>query len=139
MKKVLLAGILSLVMLTGCGKKETITCTQSQSMMGVKIEAVMKVSLEGNHFQNIDMQVDAILPESYLDKKDVFVKSFEKSYADYEKKYGVKPSISETDQGVRVTANMTAEQAVKFSGSANTKATRKEVVDTFSKQGYTCE
>ena len=139
MKKVLLAGILSLVMLTGCGKKETITCTQSQTMMGVKIEAVMKVSLEGNHFQNIDMQVDAILPETYLSQKDVFVKSFEKSYADYEKKYGVKPTISETDQGVRVTANMTAEQAVKFSGSANTKATRKEVVETFSKQGYTCE
>jgi len=138
-KKLFLASILSLVLLTGCGKKEVITCTQSQTMMGVKIEAVMKIELEGNHFQNIDMQVDAILPETYLSKKDVFVKSFEKSYADYEKKYGVKPNISETDEGVRVTANMTAEQAVKFSGSANTKATRKEVIDTFSKQGYTCE
>ena len=139
MKKVFLTSILSLLLLTGCGKKETITCTQSQSMMSVKLEAVMKITLEGNHFKNIDMQVDAILPESYLNKKDTFVKSFEKSYADYEQKYGVKPIISETDKGVKVTANMTDEQAVKFSGSANTKATKKDVIDTFSKQGYTCE
>jgi len=138
-KKVLLASILSLVVLTGCGKKEVITCTQTQSMMGVSLEAEMKITLEGNHFKNIDMKVDANLPESYLDKKDVFVKSFEKSYANYEKQYGVKPTISQTDKGVRVTANMTEEQAVKFSGSANTKATKKEVIETFSKQGYTCE
>ncbi len=130
---------MSLVVLTGCGKKETITCTQTQSMMGVDLEAVIKVDLENNHFKGIDMTIDAILPESYLSQKDVFVKSFEKSYADFETKYGVKPVISESDKGVNVKASMSAEQAKKFSGSNNDKATRKEVVETFTKQGYTCE
>ena len=139
MKKILLAGILSLVVLTGCGKKETITCTQTQSMMGVKLEAVVKVDLEGNKFKGIDMVIDAILPEKYLDQKDTFVKSFEKQYANFESKYGVKPVVSESEQGVKVTANMSAEQAKKFSGSNNDKATRKDVIDTFGKQGYTCE
>ena len=139
MKKVLLAGILSLVVLTGCGKKETITCTQSQSTMGVKLEAVVKVELEGNKFKGIDMVIDAILPEKYMDQKDTFVKSFEKQYASFESKYGVKPVVSESEQGVKVTANMSAEQAKKFSGSNNDKATRKDVIDTFGKQGYTCE
>lgn len=139
MKKVLLAGVLSLVVLTGCGKKETVTCTQTQSMMGVKLEAVVKVDLEGNKFKGIDMVIDAILPEKYLDQKDTFVKSFEKQYANFDKQYGVKPVVSESDQGVRVTANMSAEQAKKFSGSNNDKATRKDVIDTFGKQGYTCE
>ena len=139
MKKVLLAGVLSLVVLTGCGKKQTITCTQTQSMMGVNLEAVVKVELNGNKFEGIDMTIDAILPESYLSKKDVFVQSFEKSYADFETKYGVKPVISESDKGVNVKASMSAEQAKKFSGSNNTKTSRKEVIETFTNQGYTCE
>ena len=37
MKKVLMASLLSLVVLTGCGKKETITCTQTQTTMGVSL------------------------------------------------------------------------------------------------------
>ena len=139
MKKVLLAGILSLVVLTGCGKKETITCKQTQTMMGVDLEAVVNVDLENNHFKGIHMTIDAILPEKYMSQKDTFVKSFEKSYASFETKYGVKPVISESDKGVNVTADMSAEQAKKFSGSNNTRTSRKEVVETFTKQGYTCE
>ena len=139
MKKVLLAGVLSLVVLTGCGKKETITCTQTQTTMGVTLDAVVKVDLEGNRFKGIDMTIDSILPEKYLDQKDTFVKSFEKQYASFESKYGVKPVVSESDEGVKVTASMSAEQAKKFSGSNDDKATRKDVIDTFGKQGYTCK
>ena len=84
MKKVLMASLLSLVVLTGCGKKETITCTQTQTTMGVTLEAVVKVDLEGNRFKGIDMTIDAILPEKYLDQKDTFVKSIEKQYASFE-------------------------------------------------------
>lgn len=139
MKKLVLAGVLSLVVLTGCGKKETITCKQTQTMMGVDLEAVVKVNIEGNRFKSINMTIDAILPEKYMSQKQTFVKSFEKSYASFETKYGVKPVISESDKGVNVKADMTAEQAKKFSGSNNDKATRKDVIDTFTKQGYTCE
>ena len=139
MKKVLIASILSLVVLTGCGKKETITCTQSQTTMGVKLDAVIKVDLEGNRFKGINMTIDAILPESYMNQKATFVKSFEKQYASFESQYGVKPEVSESDQGVKVTATMTAEQAKKFSGSNNDKATRKDVITTFEKQGDTCK
>jgi len=77
--------------------------------------------------------------KKYMSQKQTFVKSFEKSYASFETKYGVKPVISETDKGVSIKADMTAEQAKKFSGSNNDKATRKDVIDTFTKQGYTCE
>lgn len=139
MKKILMASLLSLVILTGCGKKETITCTQSQSMMGVKLESVVKVDIEGNKFKGLNMEVDAILPESYLSRKQTFIDSFEKQYANFETKYGVKPVVSESDKGVKVEMNMTAEQAKEFSGSKNDKATRKDVIETFGKQGFDCK
>ena len=119
-------------------KKDLITCTQTQTMMGVNLNAVMTISLENEKFKYIDMKIDAILPEKYINQKATFVTSFEKSYADYEKKYGIKPLVSETDKGVRVTAYMTDEQARNFSGSTNMQTTRTEVINTFSKQGYSC-
>ena len=139
MRKVLVAGILSLVVLTGCGKKQTITCTQSQKTMGIEIEQVIRIDLEGNKFKEINMPIDAILPDTYINRKQTFVTSFEKQYANFESLYGVKPEVSESDKGVKVTANMSAEQAKKFSGSNNTKTSRKEVIETFEKQGYTCK
>lgn len=139
MKKFLLAGVLSLVVLTGCGKKEVVTCKNTQTTMGVNLEAVIKVELENNKFVKMNLTMDAILPESYLSQKQTFVKSFEKSYASYEEKYGVKPVITESDTGVNVSVEMTGEQAKKYSGSNDDKATRQDVIDLFSKQGYTCE
>lgn len=139
MKKVLLTGALSLVLLTGCGKVEKIECTNEQKSFGVEMNTTLNVELKGNKFVSLDMTIDAILPENLLSQKETFIESFETQYAGFEDEYGVQPEVIETDNGAQIKFEMSAEQAKEFYGSNNTKATREEVIEEFESQGFTCK
>ena len=139
MKRFALAGALSLLLLTGCGKVEKIECTNSQTSYGVEMNTTLNVELKGNNFQSLNMTIEAILPESLMSQKETFISSFEKQYESFESQYGVQPVVSETDNGAKIDFEMTAEQAKSFYGNGSTKATRKEVIEEFEKQGFTCK
>ena len=139
MKKLIIPSLLTLVLLTGCGKEETIVCTNNQTSYGVELNSTLNVKLKSSQFVSMDMTIEAILPESYLSSKQTFIDSFEKQYEGFEEKYGVQPKVTETDNGAKIDMEMTAEQAKEFYGNGSTKATRKEVIEEFEKQGFTCE
>ena len=139
MKKFIVPAALSLLLLTGCGKEEKVVCTNNQKSFGVEMNTTLNVELKNNNFVSMDMTIEAILPENLLDQKQTFIDSFEKQYQGFEDEYGVQPKVSETDKGAKIDLEMTAEQAKEFYGSNDTKATRKEVIEEFEKQGFTCE
>jgi len=139
MKKIILPAIISLVLLTGCGKEEKIVCTNNQSSYGVEMNTTLNVQLKNNNFVSMDMTIEAILPENYLSQKQIFIENFEQQYEGFEETYGVQPKVSETDTGAKIDLEMTAEQAKDFYGNGSTKATRKEVIEEFEKQGFTCK
>lgn len=139
MKKALICGILSLVLLTGCGKAEKIECTNSQKTAGTEMNTVLNVEIKGNDFVSLNMEIDMILPENLLSQKTILVQQLEKQYAGFEKQYGAQPITKETDKGAKVTFEMTKEQAKKFYGNSSTKVTKKEVIATFEKQGFSCK
>lgn len=139
MKKIVLAGVLSVLFLTGCGKKETIVCTNKQDTPGINFKKTVNVYLENSRFKRLDMVVDTIISDSMLSRKNEIVSALEKQYQSFETKYGVTPKTTETDNGAKVTMEMTAEQAKEFSGSNNDKATRKDVIEIFGKQGFECK
>lgn len=139
MKKILVAGILSLVLLTGCGKEEQIECTNQQKSFGVEMNTTISVKLKGNDFVNLSMTIDAILPENLLSQKETFIKSFEKQYAGFEEQYGAQPVVTETDNGAKISFDMSAEQAKDFYGNGSTKVTKAEVIKEFESQGFTCK
>lgn len=138
MKKILLSAALSLVLLTGCGSTETITCTQSQTSFGIEMNQVINVEIKGNNFVSMDITIDAILPESLLSQKSTYIDKLETTYASMEKKLGAKPVTTETEKGAQIKYEMNAEQAKKFAGTSNTKLSKKELITTFEKQGYKC-
>ena len=139
MKKIIVPGVLSLLLLTGCGKTELIECTNSQSTYGVEMNTVLNVQLKNNNFESIDMTIEAIIPENLLSQKQVFIDSFEEEYDGFEQEYGVQPKVTETDNGAKIEFEMTAEQAKEFYGSNDTRATRAEVIEEFESQGFTCK
>ena len=120
-------------------KQETIVCEQTQSTMDVDLNAVVKVNLENNNFKGINMKIDVVLPEKFINQKQTFIKSFERQYASFETNYGVKPVISETDKGLNVKVDMTAEQAKEFSESEDLGTSREEIIESFTSEGYICK
>lgn len=142
MKKVVVLFLFAALVLTGCGSKksETVKCTISNEMTGVTMNGDLTVEIKDSKFDSIELVMDAVIDDSYLSYKSEMKKSIEKQFASFESSYGVKPKVEETDKGAKVTLSMTSAQAEKFYGATNnTKLTRKEVIDTFTKQGYTCK
>lgn len=139
MKKLVLTGVLSLLILTGCGKKETIVCTKHEKISGIDVNTTTNIYLESSRFKGIDAEYDITVPESMLSHKDLYVSTLEKTYKSYGEKIGATIETVETDKGAKVTMKMTAEQAKKFSGSKNDKASRKDVITEFGKQGFECK
>ena len=128
MKKLVLAGVLSLLVLTGCGKKETVVCTMDKEMNGIKVNSTINTLIEGSKFKNMNAEYEIIIPESALSRKNEIVSKLEKQYKEYGEKIGTTIETTETDNGAKVKLEMTAEQAKKFSGSNNDRATRKDVI-----------
>ena len=68
MKKVVLSLLLAVLILTGCGNKssETVKCTMSQEMTGVKMNGDLTVKINDGKFSSIDLVIDAVIDDSYL-------------------------------------------------------------------------
>lgn len=139
MKKLVLAGVLSLIVLTGCGKKETVVCTMTNKMNGITVDTTANISLNGSRFAGMNVEYDIILPESIQSNKQATISLLEKTYKSYGEKVGATIETTETEKGAKVTLNMTAEQAKNFSGSKNDKASKKDVIEIYGKQGFECK
>jgi len=140
MKKLFLAGLISLFFLTGCGKTEMVVCKSNEKSFDVEINSVLNIELKGDKLSKMDMKIDAILPESYLSQKQVFIDSLKKQYENFDEKYGIQPNIIETDAGAQIKFEMTDEQAKNFYGDdINTETSKSEIIEELEKQGFTCE
>ncbi len=139
MKKFFFIVVLSLLFLTGCGKKETVVCTMTNKMNGITVDTTANISLNGSRFAGMNVEYDIILPESIQSNKQATISLLEKTYKSYGEKIGATIETVETDKGAKVTLNMTAEQAKKFSGSKNDKASKKDAIEIYGKQGFECK
>ena len=58
MKKILFLSILSLFLLTGCGKSNTITCTGTQDEDGIKVKSEIKAEIKDNKVTNVTAKME---------------------------------------------------------------------------------
>ena len=135
---IVLVAIFALV-ITGCGSKQTIKCSMSQSTTGYKMTSDIDISLKDSKFDNMNMVINVTIDDSYLSYKDMLVSSLESEFSGFEQAYGAKVSIKDTDKGAKITISMNREEAEKFYGSKAEKITKKEVIEEFEGQGYSCK
>ena len=58
MKKILFLSILSLFLLTGCGKSDTITCTGTQDEDTIKVKSEIKAEIKDNKVTNVTAKME---------------------------------------------------------------------------------
>lgn len=58
MKKILFLSILSLFLLIGCGKSNTITCTGTQDEDGIKVKSEIKAEIKDNKVTNVTAKME---------------------------------------------------------------------------------
>ena len=118
---------------------ETVVCTQAQNVSGVSLDSTVNVYIGSGKFKGLDMEINIVVPDSMLSQKSTLITALKKQYEGFETRYGVVPNTFETTKGAKVTMNMTADQAKKFSGSQNDQATREDVIKVFGNQGFSCK
>ena len=79
--KILIAIFAVGILVTGCGKKETLTCTTTQTTSGVKMNQEVVIDFNGKTVENIKMTVDSVATNDLIKKSwDVFASTLDKQY-----------------------------------------------------------
>lgn len=146
--KVLVAFLAVGVLLTGCGKKETLTCTNTQTASGVSMDQEVKIAFNGRDVENIKMTVNSKATTDIIKKNwNVFASTLDKQYPN-EDKNGIKVTTKNDDKNYTydITIEIDLDKADKKSLSkynlgdiANAKGSAKEVKESAEKSGFTCK
>ncbi len=140
MKKLFLPLLIAIFLVTGCGSSsQVVKCTISQDMSGAEMKGSLNVGIKNSEFDYIKMEMEVIVDDSYKSYKDLLVSSLESEFEGYEERYGAKVSIKDTDDGAKVTISMNKDEAEKFYGKDSKKITKKDVIEVFEDQGFTCK
>ena len=133
--KILLAVVAVGVFLTGCGKKETLTCTNTQTASGVSMDQKVEVTFNGKDVE-------------YIKKNwSVFASTLDKQYPN-EDKNGIKVTTKNNkdkytyDISIEIDLNKADKKSLSkynLGDIANAKGSLKEVKESAEKSGFTCK
>lgn len=125
--KLVLLSLVTLLVLTGCGKKE-LTCTMSQTQNDVKMDSTVVVKFDGKTVEDMNMTMDVEVPESLQSQKELLKSSFEAQTF----------KVEETDKGFKLTADSES-KFFKDLKLGESKASYDDTKDALEAQGFTCK
>ena len=125
--KWILASLLVLFTLTGCGQKE-LTCTTEESTMGVEMKNTITAKFKGDKLNHMKVSVDVTLPDSLKEQKKKMMESFKNDSSVKEAK------IKETKNGFKVEGSANAKDL-----GTDEKAKYDDVKKALEKSGYKCK
>ena len=137
MKKKIGLLIITLI-LTGC-KINTIECNKKEIKNEIETNNSIATEIKNNQIINMIFSSEIIMPEKYINQKDILSSNIKEQYERIEQEYSIKPDITETETGTRIEFQMKEEQVKDFYNSKTTMTTKKEIIKEFTKQGYICE
>ncbi|MCI8544837.1 MAG: hypothetical protein HFH09_01240 [Bacilli bacterium] len=125
--KWLVASLLVLLTMTGCGSK-SLTCTSETNSLGMEMKSTISSEFKGDKLNSMKVTVDVKLPESMMSQKKTIMESFEKENTVKEAK------VKETKDGFKVEGSADA----KSLGTDN-NAKYDDVKKTLESAGYKCK
>ncbi len=146
--KALIAIFCGGLLITGCGKAETLTCTNTQTASGVSMDQTVTIDFNGKKVNNIKMTVDSKATTDIIKKNwDVFASTLDKQYKSKDAD-GIKVTTKndKDNYSYKIDIDIDLNKAKKDSlaeynlGSiAGAKGTKKEVKESAEKSGFTCK
>ena len=122
MKKTLLLGIIAvmLVLLTGCGKEEHMTCTKNHTITGVEIINTTELTFKDDYVSKKHVTMESTFSDE--ETAEAFVKNYEDQEKYTVKRDGKKVSISYLESAEKTDINK-----------------KDTVLESMDAQGYTCK
>lgn len=125
--KLVLLSLVTLLVLTGCGKKE-LTCTMSQTENNIKMDSTVVVNFDGKTVEDMNMTMDVEIPETLQSQKETLKNFYEQATF----------KVEDTDKGLRLTADKDS-TFFKDLKLGESKANYDDTKDALEAQGFTCK
>lgn len=125
--KLVLLSLVTILVLTGCGKKE-LTCTMSQTQNGVKMDSEVVIEFDGKTVEDMNMTMDVEIPESLQEQKELLKSSFEAQTF----------KVEESEKGFKLTADAES-KFFKDLKLGESKASYDDTKEALEAQGFTCK
>jgi uncharacterized lipoprotein YehR (DUF1307 family) len=127
--KIVLLSLVSVLVLSGCGKKE-LTCTMDSSTAGMTTKTTVDIKLDGSTLDSMNVALDVTIPDEYKDQKDQIIENLKASDESFK--------VSETKNGVKLTAGSDSKYFENFD-LKDKKVDYDEVKEVFEKAGFECK
>lgn len=143
-KKIIMPAVLAAValVLSGCGKTETLTCTMSQDESGMVMNSKIEAVFEGNEVTKIDLNIDATIDESLSAYITTMEDVIESQYEKY-KKEGATVNVSSKDNVIKADLSFDlkkmSDEDKEELDLIDTKGTKEATKKELEKEGYTCK
>ncbi len=153
MKKIsmLFIGLVAIVLVTGCGTKETekkLVCTSTQKEEGMSVEQVISMTFKNDKLNRMTMDVNTkITDDEVKENWSLFTQSMDEQNKESDKD-GVSLNVTKDDQNheYKVTLDIDVEKASEealkehgFEGLRDDNSTLKDNKKSAEKDGFTCE
>ena len=136
MKKIII--LLTALVLTGC-KINRVECNKTEIENEIEIQKTITTELKTNKIVNMKIETETMIPEKYINQKDIISNIIKEQYNQIEETYNIKPEITEKETGTKIEFEMNEEQIKEFYNSKSVVTTTKEIIEEFENQGFTCK
>ena len=97
-RNLIILGLASMTLLTGCGKEETLVCTNNQTQNGLSVDQEISMTFKNNKINLIKMVVDSkATDDSIKENWSVFAQAMDKQYKD-KKEEGITLKLTNNDK-----------------------------------------
>ncbi len=143
MKRILMTGtlVLTLVILTGCGDKKTLTCTKSSSDNGFTNDIEAVYEFDGNKIKK-SVQTNSIVAEGAVaDYIDEYKNSAQELVDEYNNKKGFTAKVESDNSKISVIVEMDPSKMDESEFNANRMGENYDSMKAVltQEQGYTCK
>ncbi len=134
--------IMLVVVLSGCTRKQTLTCTMDKNQSGIDMVTKIETIFKDDEIVNLNLYVDAKLDESLSNYVTIFESMLKSRYEKYKKEGTV---VDVTKNGNTVKANLSFDlnkmkkEDKKQLDIIDTKSNKDSTQKQLEKQGYTCK
>lgn len=148
--RMLFLGLVAVVLVTGCGTKETnqkLVCTSTQSEEGMSVEQVISMTFKNDRINHMKMDVNTkITDDTIKENWAVFTESMDEQNVETDKD-GVSLKVTKDDQNYeyKVTLDIDVENATKealephgFADLKDDNSTLEDNKKSAEKDGFTC-
>lgn len=126
--KLVLLSLLSVLVLTGCGKKELV-CTMNTSQSGVNMDSTVTVKFDGDTVEDMNLVMDMEIPESLQSSKDVLKSTYE----------ALDFKVEDSDKGFKLTADAESKYFKDNLKLGESKLKYDDAKKQLEDSGFTCK